>query len=110
MEDIDTNDKAKTRFDIWIQSGKRWAKLVERYGSGILLLNFKIQYIWYESSLWSWPRCILTLVFKFRISVFPKGGEGASGGRRSAVMRYVCRHSSTRKISLAMRSSEMYRT
>jgi hypothetical protein len=37
-EDIETREKAKTRFDNWIQYGKRWAKLIERFGSGILLL------------------------------------------------------------------------
>jgi hypothetical protein len=37
-EDGDTREEAKTRFDNWIQHGKRWAKLVERFGSGILLL------------------------------------------------------------------------
>ena len=37
-EDTDTRAKAKTRFDNWIQHGKRWAKLVERFGTGILLL------------------------------------------------------------------------
>jgi hypothetical protein len=37
-EDTDTREKAKTRFDNWIQHGKRWAKLIERFGSGILLL------------------------------------------------------------------------
>jgi hypothetical protein len=37
-EDGDTREEAKTRFDNWIQHGKWWAKLVERFGSGILLL------------------------------------------------------------------------
>ena len=35
---IDTREKAETRFGNWIQYGKRWAKPVGRYGSGILLL------------------------------------------------------------------------
>jgi hypothetical protein len=37
-KDGDTHEEAKRRFDNWIQHGKRWAKLVERFGSGILLL------------------------------------------------------------------------
>ena len=37
-EDNDTREKAKTRFDNWIQRGKRWAKLIEHFSSGILLL------------------------------------------------------------------------
>ena len=34
----DTREEAKRRFDNWIQHGKRWAKVVEYFGSGILLL------------------------------------------------------------------------
>jgi hypothetical protein len=37
-EDTDTREEAKTRFNNWIQHGKRWAKLIEHFGSGILLL------------------------------------------------------------------------
>jgi hypothetical protein len=37
-EEGDTRKEALTRFENWIQHGKRRAKLVERYGSGILLL------------------------------------------------------------------------
>ncbi len=37
-EDGGTREEAKTRFVNWIQHGKRWAKLAERFGSGILLL------------------------------------------------------------------------
>ncbi len=37
-EQTDTREKAKTRFDNWIQHGKRWVKLIDRFGSGILLL------------------------------------------------------------------------
>jgi hypothetical protein len=38
QENTETSEKAKTRFDNWLQHGKRWAKLIERFGSGILLL------------------------------------------------------------------------
>ncbi|PVH75156.1 hypothetical protein DL98DRAFT_536828 [Cadophora sp. DSE1049] len=37
-EGADTREKAKTRIDNWIQHGKRWAILIEYFGSGILLL------------------------------------------------------------------------
>lgn len=37
-KNTDTRKEAKTRFDSWIQHGKRWAKLTEQFGSGILLL------------------------------------------------------------------------
>jgi hypothetical protein len=36
--DTETCEKAETRFDNWIQHGKRWAKLIDRFGSGIQLL------------------------------------------------------------------------
>jgi len=31
-------EEANRRFDNWLQHGKRWAKLIEYFGSGILLL------------------------------------------------------------------------
>ncbi len=37
-EDGDMREEARRRFDNWIQHGKRWAKLVECFGLGILLL------------------------------------------------------------------------
>jgi hypothetical protein len=37
-EEGDTRKEATTRFENWLQHRKRWTKLVERYGSGILLL------------------------------------------------------------------------
>ncbi len=37
-EDGNMREEARRRFDNWIQHGKRWAKLVERFGLGILLL------------------------------------------------------------------------
>ena len=36
--DTETCEKAETRFDNLIQHGKRWAKLIDCFGSGILLL------------------------------------------------------------------------
>ena len=37
-ENVKGRTQAKTKFNRWIQHGKRWAKLIRRYGSGILLL------------------------------------------------------------------------
>jgi hypothetical protein len=34
----DTRTEAKRRFENWIQRGKQWAKFIERFGNGILLL------------------------------------------------------------------------
>jgi hypothetical protein len=37
-KDGNMREEANRRFDNWIQHGKRWAKLIECFGSGILLL------------------------------------------------------------------------
>jgi hypothetical protein len=37
-KDGDVREEANRRFDNWIQHGKRWAKLIECFGCGILLL------------------------------------------------------------------------
>jgi hypothetical protein len=36
---VDTRKNAKTRFDKWLQHGKRWATLIDSYGPAILLLT-----------------------------------------------------------------------
>ena len=38
QQDTDTYETAKTRFEKWMQHGKRWATLVDRFSAGILLL------------------------------------------------------------------------